>query len=207
MTRPAAPTPPDSLSSERAAHGTALLIIDMISCWDFPDADALLRGAVAIAAPIAQLKSRCTAAGVPTIYCNDNRGRWRSDFRSLFDSALACGGEGGEIARRLAPGPKDYFVLKPMQSSFFETPLASLLKYLDVHRLILTGISSDQCVMASAMEAGLRGLDVVVPQEAVASQTPERNAAALRQFKETHKLEVVSVRSLARKLSAPKSQR
>ncbi|MBB1600828.1 cysteine hydrolase family protein [Variovorax sp. UMC13] len=207
MTRPADPKPPDSLSSDRAAHGTALLIIDMISCWDFPDADALMHCAVAIAAPIAQLKSHCAAAGVPTIYCNDNRGRWRSDFRSLVDSALACGGKGGEIARRLAPGPEDYFVLKPMQSSFFETPLASLLKYLDVHRLILTGISSDQCVMASAMEAGLRALDVVVPQEAVASQTPERNEAALRQFRETHKLEVVSVRSLVRQLAVPKVRR
>lgn len=200
MNSPAVCAASGSPARERAAHGAALLIIDMISCWDFPDADALLPGAAAIAAPIARLKKRCTAAGVPTIYCNDNRGRWRSDFRTLVDSALACGGEGADITRCLTPGPNDYFVLKPMQSSFFETPLASLLKYLHVHRLILTGIASDQCVMASAMEARLRGLDVVVPRDGVASQTPQRNQAALRQFRETHKLEVLSVRSLARKL-------
>lgn len=203
MSNPALSAQPGPADGERAAHGTVLLVIDMISCWDFPDADALLPCAAAIAAPIAWLRRQCSAAGVPTIYCNDNRGRWRSDFRTLVDSALACGGAGADIARRLAPGPQDYFVLKPMQSSFFETPLASLLKYLHAHRLILTGIASDQCVMASAMEARLRGLDVVVPRDAVASQTVQRNVAALRQFKETHKLEVVSARSLWRRLKAP----
>lgn len=51
------------LAPERAAGGQALLIIDMISCWDFPDADKLLPGAVAIAPAIAAFKQRCGRAG------------------------------------------------------------------------------------------------------------------------------------------------
>lgn len=194
-----------SLADERAAQGTALLVVDMISCWDFPDAELLRPFAVEISPRIAMLKARCAAAGVPTIYCNDNRGRWRSDFRTLVDSATACGGPGAEIVRRLAPEEDDYFVLKPMHSAFFGTPLELLLKHLHVKRILLTGVSSDQCIMFSAAEAKMRGLEVLVPRDAVASQSVKRQEAALRQFRETHNIETPSVEhlQLARRDGAP----
>ena len=182
--------------NERAAHDTALLVVDMISCWDFPDADVLLPFAAEIAPRIAALKQRCAAAGIPTLYCNDNRGRWRSDFRSLVEAASACGGPGADIVRRLEPRQADYFVLKPMHSAFFGTPLELLLAHLGARRIILTGVSSDQCIMASAAEARMRDLEVVVPCDAVASQSAERNEAALLQFRETHKLETPSIEHL-----------
>ena len=46
------------LADQRAAHGTALLIIDMISAWNLPDAEKLAPRAVAIATPIGALKRR-----------------------------------------------------------------------------------------------------------------------------------------------------
>ena len=75
------------LADAPAGHGTALLIIDMISTWDFPDADKLAPRAAAIAPRIGALKLRCARAGMPAIYVNDNRERWRSEFREI---ARAC---------------------------------------------------------------------------------------------------------------------
>jgi hypothetical protein len=121
----------------------------MISCWDFPDAEKLLPGAHAIAGRIAALKARCTRAGVPAIYVNDNRGRWRSDFPKLVELSLAAGGAGAEITSALLPEETDYFVLKPKQSAFFATPLELLLAYLKATRLIVTGVASDQCIWAT----------------------------------------------------------
>ena len=137
---------PPVLAPVPAAGHTALLIIDMISCWDFPDAEKLLPGAHAIATRIATLKARCTRAGVPTIYVNDNRGRWRSDFPKLVELSLAAGGAGAEITSALLPEETDYFVLKPKQSAFFATPLELLLAYLKASRLIVAGVASDQCI-------------------------------------------------------------
>jgi nicotinamidase-related amidase len=193
---PSAPSPSPSLAEERAAQHTALLIVDMISCWDFADAEQLRPFASGIADAIARLKANCVRAGIPAIYCNDNRGRWRSDFRTLVHDAQACKGQGADIARRLAPEPDDYFVLKPMHSIFFQTTLALLLEHLDVRRVILTGVASDQCIMASAMEARMRRLEVVIAADAVASQSVERNDAALKQFREVHKLDVTPVKEL-----------
>jgi nicotinamidase-related amidase len=112
------------------------------------------------------------------------------------ESASACEGAGREIVRALAPAPDDYFVLKPMHSAFFGTPLELLLKHLGATRVLLTGVASDQCIMFSAAEAKMRGLEVLVPFDAVASQSQERNQVALRQFNEVHNLKTPGVGAL-----------
>jgi hypothetical protein len=61
----------------------ALLLIDVINDFDFPDGRALLRSARAIVRRVAALKARAAGVGIPAIYVNDNLGRWRSDFRQL----------------------------------------------------------------------------------------------------------------------------
>jgi len=179
-----APSQPPVLAPVPAAGRTALLIIDMISCWDFPDAEKLLPGAHAIAGRIKALKARCTRAGVPTIYVNDNRGRWRSDFPKLVEMSLSAGGAGAEITSALLPEEDDYFVLKPKQSAFFATPLELLLAYLKASRLIVTGVASDQCIVATVADAGMRDLEAVVPRDCVASQSRARNERFLRQAEE-----------------------
>lgn len=184
---PAAPPVTHHAADERPG-GSALLVIDMISAWDFPDAPALARQAQAIAAPIARLRQRCKRAGVPVIYANDNRGRWRSDLRRQIDQSIAAGDPGARITEALMPGEDDYFVLKPRHSAFFATPLELLLQDLGPRRLILAGVSSDQCVLASAADAHMRGYQVVVPRDCVASLSPRRNRASIVYFEQVLKV-------------------
>ncbi|MEZ2299326.1 cysteine hydrolase family protein [Variovorax sp. RCC_210] len=102
--------------------------------------------------------------------------------------SLGQGGAGAEITSALQPDADDYFVLKPKHSAFFGTPLELLLQHLDARRLILTGVASDQCVLATAMEAEMRDLAVVVPRDCVASQSVARNETVLRQLEKFQKL-------------------
>lgn len=171
-----------SVHAQADECSTALLIIDMVSRWDYPDAPQVLAGAETIAPVIADLRRRCADACVPVIYANDNAGRWRSDWQALMADARAAGGPGAAIAEALAPGPNDYFVLKPMHSAFFGTPLQLLLQHLKTRHLILTGVTSDQCVLATASAAHMHRYEVTVPHDAVATQTAARNEAALRHF-------------------------
>jgi nicotinamidase-related amidase len=171
----------NGLAVEAANGATGLLIVDMISCWDFPDADKLMPAAAAVAPRIAALKRRCAQGGVPVIYANDNRGRWRSDFGALVELSVACGGTGAEITSALMPGDEDYFVLKPQQSAFVATPLEQLLEVLGVQRLLVTGVASDQCVLSTATDARMRGLEVVLPPDCTATQTARRQAMLLEQ--------------------------
>lgn len=183
---PASKTSP--AGDDRAAGGTVLLIVDMFSSWDFADAQWLLPAASAIAPTIGALAERCRAANVPVVYANDNQGRWRSDVRQVIAAARAGGGDGAAIARRLEPQATDYIVLKPKHSAFRATPLDLLLRHLHAHRLIVTGVTSDQCVLYTAADARMRDFDVCVPVDAVATQTDERNAVAMQHFAQVMKL-------------------
>ena len=138
--------------------------------------------ALATASRVAALKARCRRAGVPVIYGNDNHGHWRSDLRQVVESSLASEGAGARITALVAPRDDDYFVLKPKHSAFFGTPLDLLLQHLDVRRLLLAGVASDQCVMATAMDARMRDYEVLVVGDCVASQTVARNRRALEHF-------------------------
>ena len=182
------PVKPDRapLADRVAAGGMALLVIDMVSSWDFPDADVLSRAALAIAPRIGALKRRCIDAGVPVVFVNDNRGRWRSEFRELVRASIAESTTGAAIAEQLQPGDDDYSVLKPKHSAFYATPLDLLLRHLRVSRLIVTGVASDQCIVMSAAEARMRDYEVIVPGDCVAAQTPTRNAHALHHLGEAH---------------------
>ena len=193
-----------SASTSLPASSTALLVIDMVSCWDFPDADKLLPHALLIAPRIAALKSRCKRDGVPVIYANDNRGRWQSDFAHLVEMSIGAADDGARITQCLHPGEDDYFVLKPKQSAFFATPLDLLLRHLGVHRVIVTGVASDQCVLTTAAEARMRDLDVIVPRDCIASQTRQRNDAVLLQLEEAHKLPTTSSARIRLQHGAPR---
>ena len=177
------------LAQAQASGGMALLVIDMISTWDFADADKLAPAAVAIAPRIGALKRRCARAGVPVVYVNDNRDRWRSEFKELVRVSAAESKAGAAIAESLIPGDDDYSVLKPKHSAFYATPLDLLLRHLRVERLVITGVASDQCIVMSAAEARMRDYDVIVPSDGVAAQSPARNAAALRHLKQAHHIE------------------
>ena len=92
-----------------------------------------------------------------------------------------------QIARILLPEDDDYFVLKPKHSGFYATPLALLLRYLKVGRVIITGIAGDNCVLFTATDAYMREFNVVVPADCVVSLDADRNRSALAQMRITLK--------------------
>jgi len=118
------------------------------------------------------------------IYANDNRGRWRSDFRQVFELSIAHGGNGVRISQQLAPDADDYFVLKPKHSAFFMTPLDLLLEHLKVRRVYVTGVAGDQCVLLTAADARMRDYEAAVPKDCIASQSKTRNRRAVEYFED-----------------------
>src|SRR3954464_7994556 len=132
---------------------------------------------------LAALKVRAARAGIPSIYINDNFGKWRSDFRRLVDHCVNDDVPGREVARVLRPTEADYFVLKPKHSAFFDTTLDTLLEHLQTEAVILTGIAGNICVLFSANDAYMRDLRLYVPSDCTVSNTLEENEYALRQMR------------------------
>jgi nicotinamidase-related amidase len=162
--------------------GTALLLIDVINDLAFEGSKALVAQAEPVAIRLAALKRRATAAGVPTIYINDNFGQWRSDFRRTVAHCTARSSPGQRVSRRLRPTARDYFVLKPKHSGFFDTTLDTLLATLRIRRVILTGIAGNICVLFTANDAYMRELKIFAPADCIVSNTAADNHHALRQI-------------------------
>ena len=167
-------------------HRIALLLIDVINDFDFPEADQLLKYARPMAQNLLRLKRRAQKAGVPVIYVNDNFGRWKSDFRRTVDHCEECG-HGRDVVRLLRPEETDYFVLKPKHSGFFSTTLETLLRHLQTQTLILTGIAGNFCVLFTANDAYMREYKIFAPADCIVSNTQADNDYVLRQIKSVMK--------------------
>lgn len=160
------------LKGHDGTASTALLLIDFINDLDFDEGERLAPFAIEAARATAALRERAYAASVPVIYVNDNFGRWQSRFDQAVQHCHRRGGRGRKLAELLAPGEQDYFVLKPMHSGFYLTPLSLLLEHLRVRRLVLTGLLADSCVLFTANDAYLRRYRITVPSDCVASIEP-----------------------------------
>jgi nicotinamidase-related amidase len=168
----------------------ALLLVDVINDFNFPEADQLLRFALPMARRLAEFKRAAAEHGIPAIYVNDNFGRWRSDFSAQVDHCRRRGGPVREIVDALAPSENDYFVLKPKRSGFFATTLDTLLKYLGAESLIITGVATNICVLFTANDAYMRDYKLFVPSDCVAANTERDNDYALRQIADILKARV-----------------
>lgn len=159
------------------ATDTALLILDMINPFDFPSGRAVARAALQIAPRIAQVKRAVKAQGGACIYVNDNFGRWQSDFRELVVRTEL--GRAPAVLDWLRPEDDDTFVLKPKHSAFFQTPLPLMLQAADARRLIVTGVTAESCVLATALDAHMHDYVVHTPSDCIGSAAQARKDAAL----------------------------
>lgn len=170
---------------------SALLIIDMVNKLDFPEGKRLLAHALPAARRIARLRKRLKAEGVPVVFVNDNFTHWQEDFRQLVAICAQPEETGAPLVHALPPEQDDYNMLKPQHSAFYNSALEVLLQQLEVQRVILTGIATDQCILASALGARMRRLETIVASDGTAAITPQRHRNALAVMR-TMEVEVAS---------------
>jgi nicotinamidase-related amidase len=158
----------------------ALLLVDVINDLRFPKNEKLVRECGKLGKRIAALKRRCKKAGIPTIYVNDNHGKWRSDFFEVLRHCLLPRAPGRAMVKQLVPGTSDYLVLKPKHSAFYATPLDVLLEYIGVDTVIVAGITTNACVMITASDVYVRDFRLFVPSDCVAALTDEEQRNSLK---------------------------
>jgi nicotinamidase-related amidase len=168
----------------------ALLLIDVINDLDFPGNDEIVRNSKALAERLMSLKRRCRAMGIPVIYVNDNRGRWRSNLADLLDCCTRPGVPGRELSRALAPAEDDYVVLKPKHSAFYATPLETLLQYIGANNVIIAGLTTNACVLMTVSDAYVRDLHVFVPSDCVVALNDADQHTSLKMMQSNFAVEI-----------------
>ena len=182
-----------SMSENNVRHKSkaALILLDVVNHFEFPEGEKLLKQALPIAPRLARLKARVRKAGIPVIYVNDNFGQWRSNAAQLLEHCLKSDAPGRAFVEPIRPDVEDYLVLKPMHSAFYQTPLDALLRYLGASTVILTGLATDSCVLCTAHDAKMRDLKLIVPSDCCAARTPADHKQAIDHLRKVTEAKVL----------------
>jgi nicotinamidase-related amidase len=183
---------------EAAAAGkTALLMIDVVTDFEFEDGDKLLIQALRMAPHLARFKKKVKEAAIPVIYINDNFDKWQEDFKTILKHCLKASGKGKEFVELLKPDKDDYYILKPQRSAFYLSALELLLENLGVETLILTGLTTDICILFTGNDAHMRQYNILVPKDCVCAITPEIHKKALELIERVLKADTTSSKQLS----------
>jgi nicotinamidase-related amidase len=157
---------------------TALIVVDMLNTYDHQDADLLAASVREQLPQIVDLRDRARAReDTLLVYVNDNYDAWDAGRQELVDRALE--GEHPELVEPIAPRSPVPFIPKGRHSIFYQTAIDHLLRVEEVQRVVLVGQVTEQCVLYSALDAYMRGYDLVVPPDAVAHIHEDLAKAAL----------------------------
>jgi nicotinamidase-related amidase len=186
----------------RHKSSVALVLVDVVNHFEFPDGEKILRNALAIAPRLARLKQRARAANVPVIYVNDNFGQWRSDAGKLLAYCIRTRCAGKPFVEIVRPDQDDYSILKPMHSAFYQTPLDLLLDHLGTSFLVLAGLTTNSCILCTTHDANMRDFDVTVVSDCCAARTTREHKQAIENIREMAGARIVTLASLRLKPQA-----
>lgn len=177
---------------------TAVLVVDVQNDFCAPEG-SFARNGMSVAAgrrilgPLAHLLDGARAAGVRVIYLRFveeaavvseayDRQRYRAGRNLRY-----CADEWGKgIVPEVAPRSGEAVVDKVRASGFFNTRLDTILRCGGTTTLVLTGMATESCVLATAIDATARDYYVVLATDCLASFDEERHEAALRILSHKH---------------------
>ena len=77
------------------------------------------------------------------------------------------------VVDELAPDPMDIKVDKYRISGFWDTPLDSILRNLDIRTVLFAGVNTDQCVLHSLTDANFLGYGCVLVEDCCGTTSPD----------------------------------
>ena len=157
---------------------TALIVVDMIQTYDFPEGETLASNVETMLPSLERLLERGRESGALIAYVNDSFGDWSSNRERLLEKAREAGY--GHLIEDIAPGDDTLFVLKARHSIFYQTPMDYILYENEIEHIVLAGQVTEQCILYSALDAHLRHKPLSVAKDAVAHIHDDLAQAALR---------------------------
>jgi ureidoacrylate peracid hydrolase len=179
---------------------TAVVVVDVQHDFCAPNG-AFARGGFDITSgrqilpPLAELLTAARASGVKLVYLRfveDASGHVISEaydrqrYRAGNTPRYCIDEEGKSIVPEVAPKPGEAVIDKVRASGFFNTALDTVLRCSGIRTIVLTGMATDSCVLATAIDATARDYYVVLALDCLASFSSERHDAALKILKFKH---------------------
>jgi ureidoacrylate peracid hydrolase len=165
------------------ARTTALIVVDMQNDFCSPEGYYAKQGANvqdfdAVIAPVGRLVARSRQHGATIVFTRllyppgramEDRHALRPRRWTSTGARLVPGTWGAEVVDALRPQPTDIVVDKAGYSAFEGTDLDHILRVRGIRTVLMTGVVSYACVLATAFSAFDKDFDVLMVADAVAS--------------------------------------
>ncbi len=164
---------------------TALIVVDMVR--DFTDPQGLVYYPQnrEILPRIVEAVERCRSYGMTLVFMQHcyREGKPEKNLENMRPNCIE--GSGGEELDPLLPVDKahDYVIKKRRYSAFFGTDLDLVLRENGVENVIIVGTKTNCCIRATVTDAYYLNYHVIVPRDAVATNSDAVNEVHLEDIR------------------------
>jgi len=175
-------------SIELEAAKTLLLIIDMENENAHPDGPLFIGEPVKKIIPrITELRARVRQAGGRVVHTQSVRSPDALEFTVFKNIVRKLQGTwGAELIDELKPASDEALIVKHTHDCFYLTEMDALLKQMELRpgegRVIVTGISTRNCVQSAVMGFSVRDYHVYVPMDCTAHNDEKQVLQAFSLF-------------------------
>jgi nicotinamidase-related amidase len=170
------------------AQKTLLLIIDMENENVHPDGALYIGEPVRKIIPkISELRARVRQAGSRVLHTQSVRSPDALEFTVFKNTVRKLKGTwGSELIDELKPAADEPVIVKHTHDCFYQTEMDNLLKQMELNpgegRVVVTGISTRNCVQSAVMGFSVRDYYVYVPMDCTAHNDEKQVLQAFSLF-------------------------
>jgi nicotinamidase-related amidase len=160
-------------------NDTALLIVDMQNDFVLPDGPMIVKGAAGIIPNVSGVLAAARKDKIPVFHVIRSHRKGGCDIeitrREYFSKVpyAVAGSLGARIIDELQPIEGEYIVKKTRMSAFLFTELDSMLRRLQIKRVIIAGIQTPNCIRATAVDAVAHDYETFLVDDAIAAETED----------------------------------
>jgi nicotinamidase-related amidase len=163
----------------------AIIVVDMLkdNLKESPR-NPYFREGMVIIPNLQRLLKEGREKGFPIIFACDSFLKDDFIFKGKMKVHSLRGTKGAEVVDDLKPEPTDIILPKRRFSAFFKTDLDQTLRVLDVDTIAVTGITTEVCVLMTAMDGLCHDFSAIVLEDCSTSRSREFHQECLNLYRD-----------------------
>ena len=163
----------------------AIIVVDMLKD-NFKEnpRNPFLQEGRAILPNLQRLLEESRKKGFPIIFACDSFLKDDFIFKSRLKIHSIRGTKGAEVIDDLKPEPVDFILPKRRFSAFFKTDLDQTLRMLGIDTIIVTGITTEVCVLMTVMDGLSHDFAAMILEDCTASRRGEFHQGCLSLYRD-----------------------
>jgi nicotinamidase/pyrazinamidase len=163
----------------------AIIVVDMLKDT-FKEGSQLpiTQEARQILLNLQRLLNESRKRGFPVLFACDSFLKEDFIFKGRMKMHSLRGTEGAEVVDDLKPEPTDIILPKRRFSAFFKTDLDQTLRTLGVDTIVVTGITTEVCVLMTVMDGLSHDFSAILLEDCSASRSKEFHQGCLSLYRD-----------------------